>query len=171
MTRTHTQMMQEIVDKYIEAGQPWPATARQMAEWAIQSQLWAPHPARLLNLCADQLARAMSEEYITDAQGRRVRAKHVVRMQRGGKQLFLWDDIRTADHTHMEIAFQQRRQQIVGDCLQLKRDVDSYNENRKPYRPIQMIFDFTNDLAEIEIVMAGLEEHTAMISHEGGNGV
>jgi hypothetical protein len=50
----------------------------------------------------------------------------------------------------MEIAFQQRRQQIVGDCNQLKIDVDSYNENRKPTRPIQMVFDFTPDLKETE---------------------
>lgn len=50
----------------------------------------------------------------------------------------------------MEIAFQQRRQQIVGDCLQLKTDVDSFNENGKPDQPIQMILDFTRDVEEIE---------------------
>ncbi|HEY5867985.1 MAG TPA: hypothetical protein VI542_20910 [Candidatus Tectomicrobia bacterium] len=144
-------MAQEVIQKYIESGQPWPATSRQMAEWAIQHNQWIPHPARLVNLCADQLARAMSEEYITDPQGRRVRAKHVVRIEHGGKQLYLWDDFRTADHTHMEIAFQQRRCQIVADCLQLKSDMNSYNENRKPARPIQLIFDFTDDLTELEL--------------------
>jgi hypothetical protein len=51
----------------------------------------------------------------------------------------------------MEVAFQQRRNQIVADCLQLKNDVDSYNENRKPVSPMQMIFDFTDDLAELEL--------------------
>ena len=136
--------MQEVIKKYIESGQPWPATSKQMAEWDIQHKQWVPHPARLVNLCADQLARAMSEEYITDAQGRRVRAKHVVRTQEGGKQLYLWDDIRTADHAYMEVAFQQRRYQIVADCLQLKNDVDSYNENRQPASPIQMIFNFVD---------------------------
>jgi len=50
----------------------------------------------------------------------------------------------------MAIAFQQRRQQIVGDCAQLKRDVDSYNDNRSKTEPIQMVFDFTQDLVEIE---------------------
>ena len=52
----------------------------------------------------------------------------------------------------MEVAFQQRRQQIVGDCRQLKTDVDSYNENGDLSQPIQMIFDFTEDLAELELV-------------------
>jgi len=51
----------------------------------------------------------------------------------------------------MEVAFQQRRNQIVADCLQLKKDVDSYNENRQPVSPIQMIFDFTEDLTELEL--------------------
>lgn len=92
----------------------------------------------------------MSEEYITDPQGRRVRAKHVARIKHDGEQLYLWADIRTADRKHMGVAFQQRRQQIVGDCLQLKTDVDSYNDNSKASPPIQLVLDFTHDVEEIE---------------------
>jgi hypothetical protein len=92
----------------------------------------------------------MREEHITDPQGRSIRAKHVVRKKINGEQQALWDDIRTAKPEHMEIALQQRRQQIVGDCRQLKNDMDSYNENRKPVRPIQIVFDFTNDLKEYD---------------------
>jgi hypothetical protein len=54
----------------------------------------------------------------------------------------------------MEVAFQQRRQQIVGDCRQLKADLDSYNENYNLGESLQMVFDFTNDLAEIEALSA-----------------
>jgi hypothetical protein len=92
----------------------------------------------------------MREEYIVDPQGRTVRAKHAARLIKDGEQLALWADIRTADRRHMEIAFQQRRQQIVGDCRQLKTDADSYNDNANPGKPIQMVFDFTQDLAELE---------------------
>jgi hypothetical protein len=53
---------------------------------------------------------------------------------------------------HMEIAFKQRRNQVVGDCHQLKTDVDSFYDNRSPRNPIPMLFDFTDDLAEIEAV-------------------
>lgn len=49
----------------------------------------------------------------------------------------------------MHISFQGRRQQIVGDCKQLKTDVDSYNQNGNDGKPIQMIFDFTLDLEEM----------------------
>ena len=88
----------------------------------------------------------MREEYITDAQGRTVRAKHAARIE----QAVLGADIRTAPREHMEIAFKQRRRAILGDCRQLKLDVDSFNDNRSPEQPIPLTFDFTNDLLEIE---------------------
>jgi len=148
----YARQMQKIVTAYIESGQPWPASTHQMAAWAIREGLWQAQPSTLIDRCADQLARAMREEYITDPQGRTVRAKHVARTKRNGEQVALWADIRTADQSHMEIAFQQRRQQIVGDCRQLKTDVDSYNDNRNPGVPIQLSLDFTRDVEEAEAV-------------------
>jgi hypothetical protein len=152
--KTYAEQMQAIVTSYIEAGQAWPASAHEIASWAIRKKEWQPQPSSVVDMCADQLARAMREEYITDAQGRRVRSKHAARVRRNDRQTTLWADIRSADRTHMQIAFQQRRQQIVGDCAQLKRDVDSYNENRVADNPIQMVFDFTRDLTEIEALAA-----------------
>ncbi|HET8629889.1 MAG TPA: hypothetical protein VFL91_20910 [Thermomicrobiales bacterium] len=147
---TYNDQLQKVVGQYREAGQPWPATARQIAAWGYQQKLLVPHPNAVIKRFAEDLARAMREEYITDPQGRSVRAKHAARIASNGEQLTLWADIRTAEPRHMEIAFQQRRQQIVGDCCQLKTDVDSYNDNANPDRPIQMVFDFTQDVAERE---------------------
>jgi len=92
----------------------------------------------------------MRVEYITDAQGKRVRAKHAARVIQNGEQLILWDDIRTASPNHTETALAQRRQQIVGDCRQLKNDADSYNDNANPLVPIQVLFDFTDAMAEMD---------------------
>lgn len=36
------------------------------------------------------------------------------------------------------------------DCRQLRQDVDSYNENYNKSIPIQMVFDFTEDLEELD---------------------
>lgn len=105
----------------------------------------------MLRKCAEELSDAMREEYITDQQGRRVRSKHVARYGEGHAQIPLWADIQTAGREHMEIAFQQRRQQILGDCKQLKTDLDSFNDNYNNGEPLQMVFDFTNDLAEEEL--------------------
>jgi hypothetical protein len=148
----YTKQLQRIVTAYIAAKKPWPASAHEMAEWAILEGLWSPQRSDFINQCANQLSRAMREEYIVDPQGRTVRTKHVARVNRNGEQIPLWEDIRTASREHMHIAFQQRRQQIVGDCRQLKTDLDSYNENRNPTEPIQMIFDFTLDLEELEAI-------------------
>ena len=144
----YARQMQRIVDKYIEAGERWPASSKEIAGWAVSKGLWKPQPSAVIDQCAAQLSRAMREEHIVDPQGRTVRAKHVARVNQGGENVALWADIRTASRQHMEMAFQQRRQQIVGDCRQLKTDVDSYNENKSPEKPIQMVFDFTLDLEE-----------------------
>jgi len=148
--KAFAEQMQDIVTSYIESGENWPASTHEIAAWAISKKRWKAPSSSLIDMCADQLARAMREEYITDPQGRRVRSKHAARVKRQGRQITLWDDIRRADRNFMGVAFQQRRQQIVGDCAQLKRDVDSYNENRSSRDPIQMVFDFTQDLNEIE---------------------
>ena len=65
-------------------------------------------------------------------------------------QLSFWADIRTAPKEHMELAFQQRRNQILGECRQLKIDAESYNDNHPEQQPIQMVFDFTEDLEELQ---------------------
>lgn len=147
---TYTQQLQRIVRAYLDDSQPWPATTRQIAAWAIRRGRWQPQPFALINQCADQLARAMREEHITDDNGRIIRAKHVARIEQSGEQTALWADIRSASCEHMQIAFQQRRQQIVGDCRQLKADCDYYNRSRSPGEPIQIVFDFRTDLEELE---------------------
>jgi len=143
----YNEQLQKLVSKYIEAGETWPATSHELATWALNNRLWAPKKSEVISICAEHLARAMREEYIIDPQGRKVRAKHAARIE----QAVLWDDIRTASREHMHVAFQQRRQQIVGDCKQLKLDVDSFNENKNEGKEIQLILDFTLDVAEAEL--------------------
>ena len=142
--------MQKLVDEYRKSGMPWPASAKEIAAWAIEHEHWQPHRSRIIEQCAGDLSRAMREEYITDPQGRRVRAKHAARILHHGEQRMLWDDIRYASRNHMHRAFQLRRNQIVGDCRQLKTDVDSFNDNANDGESIQMVFDFTRDLEELE---------------------
>jgi hypothetical protein len=145
---SYTKKMQRLADRFLKTNNGDPATASEIAEWLIRNKLWEPQPSSITRLCAEELSKAMREEYFTDPQNRRVRAKHAARMKVGKEQLTFWADIRTASHEHLLNAFKQRRQQIVSDCWQLKVDVDSYNENRAPVEPIQIPFDFTPDLEE-----------------------
>ncbi len=48
----------------------------------------------------------------------------------------------------------QKRRAIVGECRQMKTDLDSYNEAHPEQDPIQISFDFTMDIAEYEAAMA-----------------
>jgi hypothetical protein len=142
---------QAIVRRYRLSGQPWPAPSVDIARWAISQKLWEIHPSRIVRQCADQIAEAMRQEYITDPQGRRVRAKHVAPYSEGGRLPLKWDDMRTATHKHMEMAFAYKRQLIVKDCQQLKNDLDSYNQNYNKSTPIQTVLDFTYDVEELEL--------------------
>lgn len=148
---TYSEHMQELVREYQAAGKKWPASTRDIAQWAVDQGKWKPQPSAVVSQCADHLSRAMRDEHVTDPQGRRIRTKHAATYGQGSEQFVLWDDIRTASHEHMRLALQQRRVQILGDCKQLKADGDSYNENRKPTEPIQIVFDFTLDLEELEL--------------------
>ncbi len=72
-----------------------------------------------------------------------------VRVTKGGVQYTFWAAMGYAPHDHMERAFTQRREQIVGDNLQLRIDVDVYNDMNSGQRPeIQLVLDYTDDIAE-----------------------
>jgi hypothetical protein len=47
-------------------------------------------------------------------------------------------------------AFTQRRNQVIGDCFQLKVDVDVYNNLNTDQPPLPLILDFTDDVKERE---------------------
>jgi hypothetical protein len=147
---TYMKQMQKIVAEYRAAKEPWPATAKSIADWAIRTKRWELPAAAIRRRCADDIAAAMREEYLTDMRGRRVRRLHPAPLLIGGTKEMLWDDIRTAPRPHMQMSFQHRRHGIVGDCRQMKIDLDSYNDAHPDDEPIQMIFDFTMDLAELE---------------------
>jgi hypothetical protein len=60
----------------------------------------------------------------------------------------MWAIMGNAPREHMQKAFIQRREQIVGDCVQLSTDVEVYNDISGDQPPIPMLFDFRDDIAE-----------------------
>jgi hypothetical protein len=142
--------LEKIVREYRLAGGVWPTTSHAIARWAMANRRWEQPQDSALRQCAREISRAMRAEYVRDGSGRKVRVKHAVVLRDGDAQTVLWDDIRTASRDHMEVSFQQRRERIVGDCKQLKTDVDSYNASHPAGDPLQIVFDFRNDLAELE---------------------
>lgn len=146
--------IEKIITDYRAACEPWPATKREIGAWALKSGRLQMSPSAVLDRCANEIGEVMGEMYFTDRSGRRVRLLHPATVTRQGQLFTEWDDIRTAPRRHMQIAFQQKRKAIVGECRQLKTDMDSYNEAHANAAPIQVSFDFTMDLAEFEAAAA-----------------
>ena len=149
---TYTEQMQNIFRAYVEEVGSDPVSLDLVAEWAIDRGLFYPTPRSVLKLCREALADSLRLEKRVDSEGRWYRAKHPVRTNVGGIQLTLWADIDNAPRVHMEESFAQRRKSIADDCFQIKTDVDHFNQYRGGERPIQMILDFTEDVAEMEAV-------------------
>lgn len=129
-----------------------------LAGWAISQGLYKPNYQDEINLAAKDFSRHFREEVRTDPAGKRYRAKHAVKESVNGKQRTLWADMDNPNVPviHFEKAFSQRRQQIVGDCFQLKTDVDVCNEKKRSN--IQLSLDFTDDVAEAEYLRDYEEE-------------
>lgn len=128
-----------------------------IAEWAYQRGLHKPSIRTVVDAIATDIAQYFREEYRTDENGQRYRAKHAVRSKTGDKSLSLWADIDDdrAPRDHFVRSFAQRRQQIVGDCFQLKTDVDVYNAKNSSQKLIQVPLDFTYDVEELQLPFKG----------------
>jgi hypothetical protein len=90
----------------------------------------------------------MGLEHVKDKKGRSVRKYYAAAIRENGQLVMKWDDL-NAERPFMEVAAANRRNQVLGQCWQIKNDIDSYNERRCPDRPIQMDFNFNVDLEEL----------------------
>lgn len=145
---TQSEHLQGIWQQYECEHNHVPASGRAVAEWGVSRGLINLPTIDPLDVLAGQVSRALREEYGTDPKGRRFRQNHAIRVSKDGVQFAMWGRMDFASHSHMEMAFTQRREQIVGDCYQLKTDVDVYNDKNSNQSPIQLELDFTEDVAE-----------------------
>lgn len=124
--------------------------AHDVAAWAVANGLHKPNTKTLIDMVAADISRVFREEYRTDVYGREYRANHAVKEIIGKKQMVFWGDMDDAavPRNHFVKSFAQRRKMIVGDCVQLKTDVDVYNGKFSKEDPIQVVLDFTDDVNE-----------------------
>lgn len=148
---TKREKLQDAWHRYDREAQHKPSNTREVAEWAVAEGLLELPNVDPYDVLAGQMAQALRDEYATDSKGRRYRINHALRITKDGVQHTFWAMMGFASHSHMEITFAQRRDQIIGDCYQLKVDVDAYNDmGAGSAAHIQMVLDFTEDVAERE---------------------
>jgi hypothetical protein len=151
---TKTERLQQIWHKYDADREHKPSSAREAVAWAVTEGILELPEIDPYDVLAGQMSQALRDEYGTDSQGRRYRVNHAVRVTKAGVQYTFWAAMGFAPHEHMEKAFTQRREQIVGDNVQLKIDVDVYNDMNLGKRPeIQLVLDYSEDVAERQEIM------------------
>jgi hypothetical protein len=148
---TKQENLQRAWHHYDDGREHLPSSAREACEWAVAEGLLQLPDVDPYDVLAGDMAQALRAEYGTDHKGRRYRVNHAVRVTKAGVQYTFWAAMGFAPHDHMERAFAQRRDAIVGDCVQLKTDIDVYNDiSAGEHGQLQLVLDFTEDVAERE---------------------
>jgi hypothetical protein len=154
MSAYHNQVKDYVSRFEKEKGATGLLDPHEIAEWAYSKGLHKPNVRTIIDAIAADISQLFREAYRRAPSGLHYRAMHAVKNKVGSKTMWLWADMDdpNAKREHFERSFADRRRQIVGDCLQLKTDVDVYNEKGTSMPNIQMILDFTDDVAELQLL-------------------
>jgi hypothetical protein len=134
---------------------------KKVAKWAAGKGWPLPVPRNALDILAQQFAEAAREEIRHDrVTGRPYRANHSFVTTQGGIQLHLWIDIDEAERGPMLKSAVTRREQMVGDGLQLTLDMMHWNSINPSKAPIELPMDLTFDI-ELRLNDSGDEKEVA----------
>lgn len=119
----------------------------EVARFAIRRGWGLPPPSSPLDRLAAEFSHAAREEIRYDAKtGRPYRANHAIPYRKDDRQLYLWVDIDEAPRAPMLKSLINRREQIVGDVVQLTFDAEHWNSIHPTEEPIVMPTDFSDDV-------------------------
>lgn len=144
---TKAQQMQSIIKRYREETGKTAVDMHEVARYAAGMGWPLPTPKTALDRLAEQFSSAAREEIRRDeVTGKPYRANLAVTTWHGNQQLTLWTDIDAAPRHIAHKSFQQRREQVIGDVVQLTFDVMHWNRINESEEPIEMPVDFTDDV-------------------------
>ncbi|MBI5936456.1 MAG: hypothetical protein HY850_01250 [Betaproteobacteria bacterium] len=144
---TKAQQMQSIIKCYRDETGKDSVDMHDVAQYAVKMGWPLPAPKTAIDRLAEQFSSAAREEVRRDEiTGRPYRANLAVTTWQGSQQLTLWTDIDVAPRNVAHKSFQQRREQMVGDAVQLTFDVMHWNRINEKDDPIVMPMDFTDDV-------------------------
>ena len=121
---------------------------RELAMFAVSNGWKLPTPPDPIDMLAQQFAQSAREEIRHDSVTKNpYRANHAITVTQGQDQLHLWIDIDEAKRGPMLKSLVQRREQMVGDGLQLTFDQEHWNRINPNDEPIDLPMDLTPDIA------------------------
>jgi hypothetical protein len=126
-------------------------SAEEVVTFAKSMGVRVPDPIPGEKLLEQSYGRAFRAEskYDPEINGS-YRINHVYPGMRNGKQTMLWGNIHTMSRPAMVLSGGLRRKQMVNDGYHLKLDVTKWNLLHNDEDPIQVVFNLTDDIAEME---------------------
>ena len=120
----------------------------EFADWMVRKGWPLPAPTSPKERLVKNITRALREEMRHNrVTGRPYRANHAypIGVNRQGT-LWAWIDIDEAPREPMRKSLQTRREQMVGDALQLSFDADHWNALHPDEDSIMIELDFADDV-------------------------
>jgi len=145
---TKVEQLRQLYRLYKDETKEHDVDAEKVAQWAVQHGCPLPQPASPIKILANQIADAIRIETKTDSStGRPYRVNHAYAPD--GQKTF-WFDIDDPDttRTKMHVSLISRREQMVGDAVQLTFDADHWNAMHPDEKPIALSLEFTADVNE-----------------------
>lgn len=144
---TKHQEMQRLIRHYKDVTKKTEVNMHEVAQFAVGKGWPLPRPIAALDRLAKEFSEAAREEIRHDKKtGKPYRANHALTAGYGAKQLTLWVDIDEAPRKPMVKSLVQRREQMVGDGLQLTLDAMHWNNIHPNEEPIKLPLDLTDDV-------------------------
>lgn len=142
------QQMQHLIKMYKEETGKTEVDMKEVAKFAVERVGWQlATPETPLDRLAKEFSRAAREVMRHDkTTGKPYRAYHAISVTQGRTQLHLWIDIDEAPRKPMRKSLIARREQMVGDGLQLTFDANHWNSIHPNEEPIIIPMDFTEDI-------------------------
>ncbi|MEW6405430.1 MAG: hypothetical protein AB1649_26865 [Chloroflexota bacterium] len=144
---TRNQERLRIIRWYMEETGKIEVDMHDVAEFAIKKGHKAPAPESPVDRLAKIFSKTAREEMRYDkTTGQPYRGYHSVKTAHGSTQLHFWFDIDEATRPQILMSLIARRQQMVGDGVQLTLDAQHWNNIHPGDDPIQIPMDFTEDV-------------------------
>ena len=146
---TKHELMQRIIREYRDQTGEKDVDMHKVSRFAVAKKLMKlPAPRDAFDMLAKEFSAAAREEIRYDNKTKQpYRVNHCYTVMQDGKQLHLWLDIDDkAPRPKMVKAINLRREQSVGDLLQMTLDADHWNGINPKQEPIKVDLDFTDEI-------------------------
>lgn len=144
---TKHQEMQRLIRYYKDETGQTEVNMKDVAKFAVGKGWKLPLPVDPLDRLAREFSQAAREEIRQDPVTKHpYRANHAITITQGQDQLHLWIDIDEAKRPAILKSLIQRREQMVGDGLQLTFDQEHWSRIHPNEEPIKLPMDLTPDI-------------------------